>query len=198
MAGEPGEQNPQPRDAEDVILDNVRRLIGSRADETMVVHVGLDANVPTEDMLEIARRTQKLPLASAGAGDVVWWKTASGTTGYFAIEQPYTNDRSGDVGGMESGNGRFLITRREGHRLGDQRESGYILGATLGGGLMKDVIAKGAQLEYEIERDGVKKKYTSTPVTEMGVVKAQQARSEARPGGIRQNLQRAVARFKLR
>jgi hypothetical protein len=109
MAGEPNEQNPQPQDAEDVILDNVSRLIGSQPPgETMVVHVGLDAIVPTEDMLEIARRTQKLPLASAGAGDVVWWKTASGTTGYFAVKQPYTNDGSGDVGGMESGNGRVL------------------------------------------------------------------------------------------
>lgn len=199
MAGEPGEisQNPQPLDAEDVILDNARRLLGSQQTEPMTIHVGLDATVPTEDMLEIARRTEKLPLASAGTGDVVWWKTASGTTGYFAIEQPYTDDGSG-LSGMESGGGKFLISRREGHTLGDQRGPGQILGATLGGGLMKDVIAKGAQLEYEFERDGVRKKYTTTPVTEMGIIKAQQVRPEARPGGFRQSLQNAFARFKLR
>jgi hypothetical protein len=63
---------------------------------------------------------------------------------------------------------------------------------------MKDVIAKGAQLEYEIERDGIKKNYTSTPVTEMGVVKAQQARQEVRPRGVRQNFRNAFARFKLK
>jgi len=138
-----------------------------------VIHASLDANVLSEDIIELAKRAEQLNLSSAGVGDVVWWKTASGTTGYFAVEKPYADDGTG-LSGMESGNGRFLIARKDNHPLGDQRGTGQILGATLGEGLRKDVILKGAQLEYELRKDGVDKRYKTTPVTEMGIIKAQQ------------------------
>ena len=172
---EPGEipQAPQPPDAEDVILDNARRLLGSQQGKPLVIHSSLDGTVLSEDIIEIAKRAEQIHLSSAEAGDVVWWKTISGSTGYFAIEEPYTDNGEG-LNGMKSGTGRFLITRKEGHPLGDQRGAGYVLGATLGGGLRKDAVLKGAQLEYAFNNQGTEKRYTTTPVTEMGIIRAQQ------------------------
>lgn len=176
---EPGEIPQGQPDAEDVILENARRLLASQqANQTpLVLHTTLETTVLTEDMIELAKRTKQLPLSSAGIGDVVWWKTASGTTGYFAVEEPYTDDGTG-LGGMKSGNGRFLIERREGHSLGNQRGTGQILGATFGGGLKKDTILKGSQLEYEFRKDDGTKNYKTTPVTEMGIIKATQKPQE--------------------
>ncbi len=169
-AGEP----ETPPDAEQVILENVARLLGSKDGPQPTIHSGLDAIVPVEDLLEIDRRAERISLSSAQTGDVIWWKTQSGTNGYFLVNEAYTNSGNG-LNGIKDGIGKFLITRREGHPLGDQNGEGNIMGATLGGMLKKDTIMKGAQLEYEITvSEAPAKQYKTTSVTEMGIIKAGQ------------------------
>jgi hypothetical protein len=172
---EPTGEIPQsPLDADQVILANAQRLISPQTDgqEPLVLHISMDATVPTEDMLKLLGRTEQLSLATTKVGDVIWWRTLSGTAGYFVINEPYT-DEGGGLEGLKSGSGDFLITRKTGHPLGGQQGVGHILGATFGSGLKKDTVMKGATLEYEIKvEEKPPKHYTTTLMTDMGIIKS--------------------------
>lgn len=156
-------------------LRNAQRLLAENAsnqDEPLTIHATHSGMVPLEDTVELMQRLEQLQLSDAEKGDVVWWLTQSGTRGYFAIETPYTNDGTGTVG-MKTGRGRFLITRRPGEHLGDQTGEGYIRGASLGSALKLHTVTKGLSVEYTLTGGETPKPYRSTPVTDMGIIKAQ-------------------------
>ena len=169
---EPSSEFPQnPLDADQVVLERVRRLIEQQQTQEHVLHISGEGTVPAEELVEIAKGAQSLTLADAKEGDVVWWKTESGTTGYFMVKVPY--EKTGeDVSQHKSGRGEFLIGRRPNHPLGDQRGEGYILGASIGGMLKKDTVVKGTNVEYRLRVGEENKVYRTTPVTDMGIIRA--------------------------
>lgn len=171
--GEQGEVPEQIFDAE-LALRNAQRLLAAAAtnpDQPLKIRSNAEGAVPFQDTVELIQRLDQLPLTEAERGDVVWWLTQSGTHGYFAVEKPYTNDGTGTVG-MKPGKGRFLITRREGEPLGDQKGEGFIHGTSLGGALKLHTITKGLSVEYTLTDGEVPRPYKSTPVVEMGLIKA--------------------------
>jgi hypothetical protein len=166
-----------PNEETDRLFQNAQRLLAlqRQAHETKpaTLHTSSEGIIPVEDALDILSRLDQLPLSTAEVGDVVWWQTNSGSQGYFAIKEPYANLDTG-IGGMRSGKGEILISRQKGHPAGDQRGDGVINGATLGGGLRKDVIVRGMPLEYVLIDGKQNGPYTTSPVMEMGVIKASQ------------------------
>lgn len=170
---EPSSEFPSaPMDADQVVLENVRRFVEQQSTGQHVLHISGEETVPSEELVEIAKGAESLTLADAREGDVVWWKTESGTTGYFIVEEPYIKTGE-DVSQHKSGKGKFLIGRQPNHPLGDQRGEGNILGATIGGMLKKDTIVKGTNVEYKLRVGEEDKIYRTTPVTDMGIMRTE-------------------------
>jgi len=118
--------------------------------------------------IEIIEGSEQVSLFKAEKGDIAWWKTESGTTGYFRLEEPY---KEGDQS-RPYGSGDLMIVRKPGHPLGNQQGKGRILGAQFGSMLSIARIVKGLPLEYRLEVGGKAERYETTEVAEMGLIKA--------------------------
>ncbi len=171
--GRPEEFPSAPTDADQVILEKARKLVSSNATDQHALHVSGEGAVLAEDLVKLAKDADQVSLSDIERGDVVWWQTESGTSGYFVLKEPYVKTGD-DPTQARDATGEFLITRKPGHPLGDQRGPGKITGATLGGMLKKGAVLKGTGLEYKIQVGDKEKPYTTTPVTGMGVIKAGQ------------------------
>lgn len=76
------------------IQSTLSRLIGKNKgeDNIQVFHINSEGGIPTDEMLSLFEGKKMIDAAKAHAGDVVWWKSASGTTGYFLILKENEND----------------------------------------------------------------------------------------------------------
>lgn len=146
--------------------------------EPIVIQSNRQGKVDVKSLAEIAGGLKELQLSMAQQGDVVWWRTKSGSMGYFLVNVPYKSVGSA-ASRLETGSGTFHIDRSGSNSMrGDsKRESetgeGAILGASIGGMLKKDAMVKGLPVEYAIKQEGqeVPKTIRTSAVQDMGIIR---------------------------
>ncbi len=167
--GETGEDQPEKLP---VPLDKARDFVES-SQKGISMQTSKGVAVDIHGILEIIDKSPGISLLRAEKGDVVWWKTKSGSTGYFYITAPYESTEQKPFG---YGRGDMLISRPSHHPLGDQHGEGRVRGATLGATLKFATIIKGQPIEFDLREPNQPanyfKVYATTPVTDMGIIKA--------------------------
>lgn len=166
------------------VFMRVQEILAARegqgdAAEPFTVQASREGKVDALNLAEIAGGLEELQLSSAQQGDVIWWRTKSGTAGYFLVNTPYESIGSA-VPELETGSGTFYVDRSGSSSMkGDsKRESetgeGSIKGASVGGMLKKDAIVKGLPVEYVIkQKDQKMPTHTRTSaVQDMGIIRS--------------------------
>ncbi len=170
--GEDNKELPQPTDPNQQALEYVKKLIETRKTNKKItpntIRMGQDGRMLSEDTADIINSLDQIPLSDAEAGDVVWWTTQSGTKGYFIIEEPYGKEN----GQPKYGKGRLLLTRTEGHPLGNQQGEGHIIGSSLGSMIKIHTLVRNLSCEYVLKQGEKSKPYVTTPIEEMGLIKS--------------------------
>src|SRR3989344_6436249 len=164
--GEDDRELPQPTDPSQRALEYVKKLIESRRTSDKVapatLRMGPDGRMLSQDTAELINSLDQLSLSDAGIGDVAWWTTESGTRGYFIIEETYGKEK----GNPKYGKGKLLITRKEGHPLGNQQGEGHIVGSSLGSMIKIHALVRGLSCEYVLRQGEKNKPYVTTPIEE--------------------------------
>lgn len=121
--------------------------------------------------IEIVDEKEQISLFNAQKGDIVWWTSESGTSGYYLVDIPSSKDSNNN---WDYGIGELKIIRKEGHPLGNQQGQGIVYGAQIGSSMMAaGRIIKGMPLEYFITvNDKPPVRFDTTDVTDMGIIKA--------------------------
>ncbi len=167
---ETGEGSPK-KDPQDP-LAKARQLLERKGNEPTAISTPNGVALDVFGIIEVIDGMEQISLANAQKGDVAWWKTESGSSGCLLIEEPY-EDRSKEGQVMKYGKGDILITRDPTHPLGEQRGKGTIRGATVGSSLKVGTIIKGKPVDFSLtETNKPEKVYTSSPVVDMGIIKA--------------------------
>lgn len=67
-------------------------LVGQQegAEAAQVFHIGQEGQIISNDILRLFEGRRMLDTTTARKGDVLWWKSKSGTTGYFLVSQERT------------------------------------------------------------------------------------------------------------
>lgn len=166
--GETGNEEPKsPQDQlkkADKLIQTVQKNKG-----TVLAAPDGQAVLDIYGTVEVIDKMEQVSLLKAEKGDVVWWKTESGSSGCFLIDTPYKQDGAEWI----YGNGDILISRDKTDPRGDQQGKGTIRGATAGSSSKFAAIIKGKPIEFSLtEANKSPKAYTSTPVVDMGIIKA--------------------------
>lgn len=165
---EPNHEQESHKDLEETFKKVEEMLKRARESKGTAFQTPKGKTVDVYGAMEIIEGKPQVSLFEAEPGDIAWWKTESGTTGYFRIQEPYKKGDS--LGGY--GGGDLMIKRKEGHPIGNQLGKGVVLGAQFGTMLSIGRIVKGLPLEYNLEDKGKPKRYETTEVTDMGLIKA--------------------------
>lgn len=165
-AGDQGEIKEDPQAA----ITKAQQIIDNPRQKGVVLSKGTDLSLDIHGVIEVIDGMEQISLLNAKKGDVVWWRTASGSSACFLIDEPYKMEDSK----LTYGKGTILISRGQEHPLPEQRGEGRVRGATVGSSLKFATIIKGNSLEFDLTEPAKPTKvYTTSSVVDMGVIKSE-------------------------
>lgn len=153
--------------------DNLKRaqeLVESQKKGT-VINTPEGTAVDIHGVSEIVEGKEQISLLNTKKGDIAWWTTESGSSGYYMVDIPPSE---GPDEKRDYGTGEIAIIRPKDHPVGNQQGKGIIHGAQIGSILAMGKIIKGQPLEYFITiGDKLPKRYETTNVVDMGIINSE-------------------------
>lgn len=123
------------------IFDRINTLISENPEAIeRSVAIQPDGGMDTEAAANLMLNQPHVDLTKLETGDVVWWKSKTGTTGFFVLEE-----NKGDRGIW----GPMRMIDEEG-KVKKEHEKASIDGASFGGMLLINRVSKNIPMEYRV------------------------------------------------